>query len=273
MDDTPMTRPVVHDGEHQSVPRPRPSFLTLPVRTPRPRTDGISHVLDNGLSLVETQHRLESAGAAVDVWKFGWGTAYLDPALHDKLDLLSAHGVRACTGGTLLEISWLQGATAPFMDWAQASGFDCMEVSCGSVTMPRDVKSAIIAEAAERFVVLAEVGTKDPQVAVSADQWADDAAADIAAGATWVVTEGRDSGTVGMFESDGSVRTEIVDTLVERVGLERLLFEAPLKSQQAWLIRRFGANVNLGNINPFEALSVEALRLGLRSDTIGNERP
>lgn len=228
----------------------------------------MTHVLDNGLSFDEARQRILAAGPGIDLWKFGWGTAYLDPALSEKLEMLADHGVRACTGGTLLEIAWQQDRVTAFLNWAQDVGFGCVEVSCGSVTMTRDEKDGLIDRACSEFVVLAEIGTKDPAIEVSSTQWTADALADLAAGATWVVTEGRDSGTVGMFDPDGSVRTAVVDTLVNAVDLSRLLFEAPQKAQQAWLIRRFGANVNLGNIDPAEALAVEALRVGLRSDTL-----
>ncbi|HEY9521816.1 MAG TPA: phosphosulfolactate synthase [Thermopolyspora sp.] len=243
-------------------------FLALPERTVKPRRCGVTHVLDNGMSVAEVEQRLASAAASIDLWKFGWGTAYIDPALDRKLELLAAHQVLACTGGTLLEISWQRGVVGRFMDWAESVGFPCVEVSSGSVTMSRETKDMLIDSAAARFVVLSEVGTKDPDVVPSAAQWAADARADLEAGARWVVTEGRESGTVGLFDPDGGVRTEIVGAVVSAVGLEAVLFEAPRRAQQAWLIRRYGANVNLGNIPPADALSVETLRLGLRSDTM-----
>lgn len=247
----------------------RPGFLVLPQRTSKPRRYGISHVLDNGMSVAEVEQRLRAAAANIDVWKLGWGTAYLDPSLREKLELLAAHQVLACTGGTLLEVSWRQGALDRFMDWAEAVGFPCIEVSCGSAEMSRAEKDKIIGTAAARFVVLSEVGRKDPRVTPSAAQWAADARADVDAGATWVLTEGRESGTVGLFDADGEVRADVADAVATAVGLEATLFEAPRRAQQAWLIRHYGADVNLGNIQPAEALAVETLRLGLRSDTFG----
>lgn len=268
-----MTRDAIHHSERLPLMTRTPDFLHLSLRTAKPRCLGISHVLDHGLSLGETAERLEAAAASIDIWKFGWGTAYIDPALTEKLALIKTSGVRACPGGTLLEIAWLQGVVPQFLDWAESVGFDCVEVSCGSVHMPRDVKTALISQAADRFTVLAEVGTKDPEVEVLAEQWCADARSDLAAGATWIVSEGRASGTVGLFERDGSIRSTLVDALVAEVGLEQLLFEAPQRAQQAWLIRHHGANVNLGNIDPSAALSVESLRLGLRSDTLATHDP
>jgi phosphosulfolactate synthase len=244
-----------------------PSFLNLPQRTSKPRRRGITHVLDKGLPVAEVGHLLNVCGAYVDVWKLGWGTAYLDPGLVEKLAVLDGHGVLACTGGTLLEVAWQQGAVEPYLDWAAEMGFPCVEVSCGVAQMTAEDKRGLVEAAAERFIVLAEIGIKDPTVEVSAAVWAVDAVGDLAAGATWVVTEGRESGTVGLFDSTGEVRSDVVDAVVDAVGIGTTVFEAPLKEQQAWLIRRFGPDVNLANVAPSDALGLEALRLGLRADT------
>ncbi|MEU8246287.1 phosphosulfolactate synthase [Nonomuraea sp. NPDC048916] len=265
--------PVRHRTAVHGLTSRTADFLVLPERTAKPRRRGVSHVLDNGMSAAEAELRLASAAPSIDVWKFGWGTAYIDPALDAKLELLAEHQVLACTGGTLLEVSWQQGVADRFMDWAESVGFPCIEVSCGSVAIPRDEKDKMINTAASRFVVLSEIGVKNPDAAPSATQWGADARADLEAGAHWVVTEGRESGTVGLYDPAGEVRTEIVDVVVSAVGLEAVLFEAPRRAQQAWLIRRYGANVNLGNIPPADALAVETLRLGLRSDTIGTFPP
>ena len=244
-----------------------PTFLDLPSRTAKPRRSGITHVLDNGLPVSQVEAVLGVCGDVVDVWKLGWGTAYLDPGLVEKLRVLDRHGVLACAGGTLLEVAWQQGAAGDYLDWCAEVGFPCVEVSCGVAAMTRTDKHELVERAAERFIVLAEVGDKDPDVEVSPSTWAADARADLAAGATWVITEGRESGTVGMYEPDGSVRSDVVDAVVDAVGLGTVVFEAPRKEQQAWLIRQFGADVNLANVVPGDTLGVEALRLGLRADT------
>jgi phosphosulfolactate synthase len=245
-----------------------PSFLKLPQRTAKPRCRGITHVLDNGLPVAAVRDLLSVCGAYVDVWKLGWGTAYLDPGLPEKLQVLDEHGVLACAGGTLLEVAWQQGAVEPYLDWAAEIGFPSVEVSCGVAPMTAEDKHALVKAAAEQFIVFGEVGSKDPAAEVSATLWAAEATADLAAGATWVVTEGRESGTVGLFDPTGAVRTDVVDAVVGSAGIGSTVFEAPRKEQQAWLIRRFGPDVNLANIAPSDALGLEALRLGLRADTV-----
>lgn len=244
-----------------------PDFLHLPTRAVKPRGHGITHVLDKGLPVAETAAVLAVCGPYVDVWKLGWGTAYLDPGLTAKLDVLAAHQVLACTGGTLLEIAWHQGAVEPFLDWAGSAGFPCVEVSCGVVAMSGEQRTALVQRVATQFTVLAEIGLKDPAARVDAEQWAQQAKESVAAGARWVVTEGRESGTVGLYEPDGQVRTHVVDAVVGAVGVDAVVFEAPRKDQQTWLIRRFGADVGVGNVIPAEVLALEALRLGLRADT------
>jgi phosphosulfolactate synthase len=246
-----------------------PSFLTVPSRARKPRQRGLTHVLDKGLPVDDVARVLQVCGPYVDVWKFGWGTAYLDPGVAAKLDVLRDSDVLACTGGTLLEVAWHQGVVAGFLDWAADLGFPCVEVSAGVAPIGPAEKADLIAAAAGRFVVLAEVGSKDPAAAVAPGAWGAAAAADRAAGATWVVTEGRESGTVGLFSGSGDVRGDVADAVVDAVGADCVVFEAPRKEQQAWLVRRFGADVGLGNLAPGEVLGVEALRLGLRADTFG----
>jgi phosphosulfolactate synthase len=246
---------------------PLPSFLDLPARQGKPRTAGFTHVLDKGASSSGTAALLDSAAPYVDVWKFGWGTAYIDPALSDKLELLAGHDVRACLGGTLLEIAWSQGKAADCLAWASDVGFGSVEVSRGVAAMTISEKCELIRAAADAFVVFSEVGRKDPQEELSAQQWTNEVAADLDAGARWVIAEGRESGSVGLYRPDGSVRTDVVAAVVRGGAPDVVLFEAPRKDQQSWFIHEFGTDVNLANIAMADVLALETLRRGLRADT------
>jgi phosphosulfolactate synthase len=249
-----------------------PTFLDLPQRDAKPRDVGLTHVLDKGRTAAQTAALLDHVGAHVDIWKFGWGTAYLDTDLAAKLELIAAAGVRSCLGGTLLEIAWSQGKDNECLAWAEQAGFASVEVSRGVTPMSLPDKRDLLQRAAASFVVLSEVGSKDPGDIRAPQVWADEVAADLEAGARWVITEGRESGTVGIYRGDGSVREDVVAAVVAGAGLDRLLFEAPRKDQQAWLIRAFGPDVNLANIAGDEVLALETLRLGLRADTFGLSR-
>ena len=250
-----------------------PSFLSLPPRSPKPRTQGLTHVLDTGVSAAAAAEVLAGGGEHVDIWKTGWGTAYVDARLAEKLAVLADRGIAACLGGTLLEIAWAQGVADACLAWAHEAGFSHVEVSRGTVAMSVDDKHQLVRRAADRFGVLTEVGAKDPDHQHTLAQWHDEAATDRAAGADLVVAEGRQSGTVGIFDAAGEVREDVVAALVDAVGLDRVVFEAPRAAQQAWFVRRFGPDVNLGNVAPDDVLSVETLRLGLRSDTAGSTVP
>jgi len=252
---------------------PGPGFLDLPVRSAKPRRTGITHVLDRGTPLAQVTELLVQNECYVDVWKFGWGIAYLDPQLAAKLDLLARHRVLASPGGTLLEIAWSQGRTSEFLDWAADAGFPCVEVSAGTVPMDDAAKRDLIAAAAERFIVLAEVGSKHAAVRLTPEQWARAAAGNHQAGATWILAEGRASGTVGIYEPSGAVRQPVVDALAAAVGPDCVVFEAPRDDQQAWFVRRFGPDVNLANVPPDGALGLETFRLSLRADTYGAWTP
>jgi phosphosulfolactate synthase len=246
-----------------------PHFLDLPPRTPKPRDVGVSHVLDAGLPVWQASEILHGSDRFVDVWKFGWGTSYLDPCLEEKLALLARHEVLACPGGTLLEVAWTQDRLEDYLGWLADCGFPCIEVSSGSVAMGPTEKRRIIETAAERFTVLAEVGVKDPAASWPPERWAQAVETDLAAGARWVIAEGRESGTAGLYTRAGEVRTPIVEAICAAAGPRSVIFETPRHGQQAWFVNRFGPEVNLGNIAPPAALGVETLRRGLRADTIG----
>jgi phosphosulfolactate synthase len=245
----------------------QPTFLDLPPRPPKPRAQGLTHVLDNGVPISVVRSMLPVAGDFIDIWKLGWGTAYLDSHVSEKVSRLSDCGIRACVGGTLLEVSWRQGKAEDCLAWAFEANFTCVEVSNGAVGMPLQEKRSLIAKAADRFTVVAEVGSKDPSAPVNPTEWAEEMSGDLRAGATWVIAEGRESGTVGLYRPDGGVREQVVEAILSSVG-DAVIFEAPRKDQQAWFIGHLGCNVSLGNVVPSEVLGVEALRLGLRADTL-----
>jgi phosphosulfolactate synthase len=253
---------------HPSQVDGRPAFLDLPRRTAKPRATGLTHVIDMGYPVAMVRGSLETAAASIDLWKFGFGTAYIDPGVSDKVALLAQHGVTPCIGGTLLEIAWLQDRVEACLEWAASIGLRCVEVSNGVAPMSLEDKRRLIKRVAADFAVVSEVGSKDAGVPVDASAWRDEMLGDLAAGASLVLAEGRASGTVGLYRPDGSVRTDLVDVVVSSVGSDHVIFEAPRTPQQVWFIRHLGNEVNLGNVAPSDMVGLEALRLGLRADTL-----
>ncbi|WP_083918123.1 phosphosulfolactate synthase [Methylosarcina fibrata] len=243
-------------------------------RTNKPRKKGCTMIMDVGLGLEETKSLLQMDANYIDHWKFGFGTsAFVDKALlQEKLRLLASHDILTFPGGTLLEVALLENHCRVYMSHAKELGFTAVEISDGTLPIPRFRRKRIIECALKAGLVpITEVGKKDPKRQPTADQIADEILEDIDWGAAWVLIEGRESGQgVGVFDESGNVEDFEVDRIVEIIGphVDALIWEAPLKSQQAFFIEKFGANVGLGNIKADQILAVEALRNGLRFDTL-----
>jgi len=188
--------------------------------------------------------------------------------LERKLDLYREVGIPVMLGGTLTEIAWAHGRVDELADRVQELGIDRIEVSSGTIPIPADEKARLITTLASRFTVYAEVGEKDPEAIMAPYAWVDLIRQAFDAGAELVVCEGRASGTAGLYRGTSELRTGLVEEIVHELGLERLVFEAPLHHQQTWLINRFGPEINLGNIPANAIVSLESLRLGLRSETV-----
>jgi phosphosulfolactate synthase len=242
---------------------PNSEFLGLP-----PRDGGLTHVLDKGIGPRAAEDFLETAGAYVDIVKLGWGTSYVTPNLARKLDVYRAAGKPVVVGGTFFEAVLARGKIDEYKQWLREHAFEHVEVSDGAIEIPRERKLELVQELARDFTVLSEVGSKDPEVNFAPYLWVQWIKEELEAGAWKVITEAREGGTAGMFRPTGELRTGLVDELAHDIDVADLVFEAPTKSSQAWFIKHFGPEVNLGNIPPDEVIPLETLRLGLRSDTI-----
>jgi phosphosulfolactate synthase len=243
-------------------------FLGVPARPGKPRDVGLTHVIDKGLNLRDIEGLFDTAGQFVDIVKFGWGTSYVTNNLEKKIALYRSFETPVVCGGTLFEAVYGRGRIDDFKAWLVHHRFSHVEISDGTVEIPRDEKLELIADFARDFTVLSEVGSKDSDVVFAPYQWVEWINEELEAGAWKVITEGREGGTAGIYRSDGDMRTGLLDEIAHGVSIEQVLFEAPTKSSQAWFVKHFGPNVNLGNIPPDEVIPLETLRLGLRGDTL-----
>jgi phosphosulfolactate synthase len=225
-------------------------------------------VIDRGLSVAEVDGLMETAGESVDVVKLGWGTALVTANLRAKLRRYADHGVPVVLGGTLTEIAIRQGKVDGLVAWLHELGLRHVEVSDGTLAIDPEVKRGLIRRLAGEFTVFSEVGNKDAAFIMAPYVWVEQIEADLEAGAWKVIAEARESGRAGIYRADGEVRTGLIDEIAHAVDTDRLIFEAPLKEQQVWLLHRFGSECSLGNIAPDDVLSLETLRLGLRADTV-----
>src|SRR5438067_299596 len=243
-------------------------FLDLPARPGKPRTEGLTHVIDKGLNLREIEGMFDTGGQFVDIVKFGWGTSYITNNLEKKIALYRSFETPVVCGGTLFEVVYARGRMDEFKSWLVEHRFSHVEISDGTLDIPRERKLELIEEFARDFTVLSEVGSKDPEVVYAPYQWVEWIKEELEAGAWKVITEARETGTAGIFRRDGDMRTGLIDEIAHEISISDLIFEAPTKASQAWFVRHFGPNVNLGNIPPDEVIPLETLRLGLRGDTL-----
>jgi phosphosulfolactate synthase len=243
-------------------------FLGVPARPGKPREVGLTHVMDKGLNLRDIEGLFDTAGQFVDIVKFGWGTSYVTNNLEKKIALYRSFETPVVCGGTLFEVVYARGRLDEFKSWLVEQRFSHVEISDGTLDIPRERKLELIEEFARDFTVLSEVGSKDADVVYAPYQWVEWIKEELAAGAWKVITEGREGGTAGIYRPTGEMRTGLVDEIVHEIAVGDLIFEAPTKSSQAWFVKHFGPNVNLGNIPPDEVIPLETLRLGLRGDTL-----
>ena len=239
----------------------------IPERISKPRNHGITMVMDKGLSIEETRNFLSVAESYVDVVKLGFGTSYVTPNLDKKLQVYRAANIPIYFGGTLFEAFLIRGQLEDYIRICNDYGVGYMEVSDGSVDIDHKEKCKLIERLTQYGTVLTEVGSKGAAHIIPPYKWIELMQAELNAGARYVIAEAREAGNVGIYRGTGEVREGLVQEILTKIPSEKILWEAPLKSQQLYFIELIGANVNLGNIAPNEMIALEAMRIGLRGDT------
>lgn len=239
----------------------------LPERPVKPRNSGITMVMDKGLSVREAEDFMYVGSEYTDHVKLGFGTSLITPGFEKKIAIYKKAGVIPYFGGTLFEAFVIRNMFKEYVDFLDKYEIELVEVSDGSYDIEHTRKLDYIARLAEKRTVISEVGSKKKDVIYTPDEWVAMMRSELVAGSVKVIAEARESGTTGIYNEDGSINNIIIRAISEHVKLENVIWEAPLKSQQAWFIKHFGANVNLGNIAPSEIIPLESLRLGLRGDT------
>ena len=239
----------------------------IPDRFLKPRTAGLTMVMDKGLSVVEAQNFLSVTHPHVDIIKLGFGTSFVTPNLREKLDVYRTYDIPIYFGGTLFEAFLIRNQFEDYISVCKEYGIEYMEVSDGSITIPHAEKCGYIEKLTKHGTVLSEVGSKDAAHIMPPYKWIELMRAELNAGATYVIAEAREAGNVGIYRGSGEVREGLVQEILTQIPGEKVIWEAPQKAQQLYFIELLGCNVNLGNIAPNEVLPLESMRLGLRGDT------
>lgn len=230
------------------------------------RNGGLTHVIDKGLGPRAWEDVLETSGEYISIVKLGWGTAYVTPTLRRKLEVLREKPV--VIGGTFFEVVYVRDRLDDYKAWLRELGLTHVEISDGTIEIPRERKLELIEDFARDFTVLSEVGSKDTEVNYAPYLWVQWIKEELEAGAWKVITEAREGGTAGIFRPTGEMRTGLIDEIAHEIDVADLVFEAPTKGSQAWFVKQLGPEVNLGNIPPDEVIPLETLRQGLRGDTL-----
>jgi phosphosulfolactate synthase len=245
----------------------------VPQRENKPRKAGITMMMDKGLSLRETENFIEASGHLTDVVKFGFGTAMVTQNLEEKIALYRQANIRPYFGGTLFEIFYARGMTEDYVRLLDKYKLDLAEISDGSIIINHDEKCELIQKMSKDRTILSEVGSKDSGIIISPGKWIKMMSTELEAGSWKVIAEGREAGNVGVFRPNGTAHTFLINKIIAKINPNDIMWEAPIKNQQVWFIKLFGANVNLGNIAPHEMIPLECLRLGLRGDTFFENLP
>lgn len=239
----------------------------MPERLARPRTKGITMVMDKGLSIEEARNFMSVSYPHVDIVKLGFGTSHVTPNLREKLEVYRSHDIPVYFGGTLFEAFLIRNQFDDYISVCKDYGIEYMEVSDGSITIPHAEKCGYIEKLTKHGIVLSEVGSKDAAHIIPPYKWIELMKAELDAGSTYVIAEAREAGNVGIYRGSGEVREGLVQEILTQIPEEKIMWEAPQKAQQLYFIELIGCNVNLGNIAPTEVISLEAMRVGLRGDT------
>lgn len=244
--------------------------LQLPVRSAKPRSNGLTVVIDNGTPTRYFCDVIESMGALIDFVKFGWGTSVVTPDLQSKIACLREHSVEFFFGGTLFEKFYVQGRVNEFARFCERHGCGYMEISNGTIALNNHDKAACIRDFAPHFRIFSEVGYKDSEKSINLRpaKWIEYIREDIDAGAYKVITEARETGTAGIVRPDGELRFGLMEEIFDAVDQTHMVYEAPNKTMQTYFVSKLGSEVNLANISIHDVIGVETLRLGLRSDTL-----
>jgi phosphosulfolactate synthase len=239
----------------------------LPQRTVSPRKNGVTMVMDKGISLRQAEDFLSSSSDYVDFVKLGFGTSIVSKNVKEKIKLYKDAGIKVYVGGTLFEAFVIRNKFDDYLKYISDFGLDCAEVSDGSIELEHDKKCEYISRLAKEYTVLSEVGSKEEGVIIHPARWIKMMENELKAGAFKVIAEARESGTVGIFHKNGSAHTMLINRIVNKVKIENIIWETPQKSQQVYFLKMFGCNVNVGNIGVDDVIPLETLRLGLRGDT------
>ena len=237
------------------------SQLLLPPRTNKPRSHGITAVTDLGTPVRALRELLEDFHPFIDIAKFGVGSAYVMPRLDEKLAVYREFGVIPYFGGTLFEKFYYQNNVSGYARYCRQHRVDWIEISNGTIDLSLSDRLDLVETLKGDFRILAEVGCKDTDRVMAPSEWIHELQALLEAGANYVITEGRDSATAGIYRASGEIRQGLLSDIIKTVDSTKVIFEAPNPANQMYFINL------LGNVALKDLLLLETQRCALRYET------
>ncbi len=247
--------------------------IPIPDRQQKPRTEGLTMMIDWGLPLGLQKDCIDSQGSYIDEAKIAAGIPRIMPEhlLKKKIDTYASNNIPSFPGGLFAELAIAQGNYEQFLEEAKRVGFSAIEVSDNLLALSPAKKKKAIQMAVDRYDlrVMGEVGRKEGTL--SQEELIADVENCIEAGAELVLLEAHE-----LFHGD--IRQDAIEALIKRVPLSKLMFELPVQVLPdvtrdykhricAWLIKQFGTQVNLANVEWDEIYFTEITRRGMAGDT------
>ena len=241
----------------------------IPARVQRPRTNGLTVISDKGLSIDGTKNLLSVAGPYIDMVKLAFGTAMVTSFLEEKIAIYQSNQIPVFFGGLLFEAFVIRDQVGDFIKLAETYKVDYIEVSDGAIDITHEQKCDYIRRLSKTATVISEVGSgdKDRVHITPPYRWIEIMKAELDAGSRYIIAESKESGTAGIYRDSGEVREGLVEEILNKIAAENIIWEAPKKDQQLYFIKLLGCNANLANVPPAEVIALEAMRVGLRSDS------
>ena len=243
---------------------------TISTRSNKTRSTGLTMMMDKGLSFRQAEDFVSSSNKFTDIVKLGFGTALITPNLKEKVNLYKDNNILVYPGGTLFELFQAKKEIDKYKKFLHKNGFETVEISDGSIDIEHEKKCKLIQDFAKEFKVISEVGSKNITARTNSSEWIESMKNELDSGSWKVIAEARESGNIGVFDNMGKTKTDLVDKIVNDIDESKIIWETPQKTQQVWFIKKFGTNVNLANISYSDIIPLEALRLGLRGDTLND---
>lgn len=242
-------------------------MISLPNRTSKSRVKGITAIHDVSLNTTELNSILKDYSNFIDIAKFGVGTAYITPNLSEKIAIYKSYDVQPYFGGTLFEKFYHHNKLSEYLDFLKKNEIGIIEISTGTIDIELEERVKLTSSLSKEFTVFTEVGSKDAEQIMAPSVWINEINRLFEAGANKVITEGRNSGTAGIYRPSGEIRSGLIDDILRSCDVDNIIFEAPSPKSQMYFIQQVGTNVNLGNVNAKDLLLLESQRVGLRSET------